>query len=71
MLTRIWLTIITSILLYIMYLPPCESGLLLFLFCLVYPYFCSDTANDFVERRSAMIDSPETSLTVASSRTQK
>nr|CAH8862318.1 unnamed protein product [Trichobilharzia regenti] len=47
---KIWLTVITSILL-----------------CLVYPYFCSEDANDFVGRIPTPSNSPQTSQAGASS----
>nr|CAH8862375.1 unnamed protein product [Trichobilharzia regenti] len=34
--TRVWFTIIPSILLYIMYLPQCESGFFISIFCWLF-----------------------------------
>nr|CAH8862351.1 unnamed protein product [Trichobilharzia regenti] len=49
MLSKVWLTIISAIVLYIMCLPQCESSFLWELFCHWFKHWCTEDAKEAVD----------------------
>nr|CAH8862357.1 unnamed protein product [Trichobilharzia regenti] len=54
MFSKIWLTIISSIVLYIMYLPQYESSFLWHLFCTLFPAWCTNETWSTVQTIAAL-----------------